>query len=187
VGYGCAVAQGYTVSVLLSTTTSDGGRLTTSAPTNTPTAASSTFAAPTTSTTAASSGSKNGLGGGPIAGIVIGSVAVVALLAFLIFLLFRNRRKHREEIQAPQRRDSFPLEDRNNYKGQWYSGTTAGYYDQSKENSMPGSPPLSETVGSPHTASFSRTPRHSHPPDYMGPTMPEMGPGVDHGWARPGA
>jgi hypothetical protein len=117
---------------------------------------------------------------------VIGSVAVVALVAFLIFLLFRTRCKHREDVQALQQTNSFPLQDRNNYKGQWYSGTTAGYYVQGKENSMPGSPP-SATVGSPHTASFSRTPRNSHPPDYMGPTMPEMGPGVDHGWARPGA
>jgi hypothetical protein len=182
VGYGCAAAQGYTVSVLLSTTTSDGGQLTTSAPVNSPTTASSTSAAPTTSTAAAASGSKTSLGGGPIAGIVIGSVAVIALLAFLIFLLFRTRRKHREEIQALQQRNSFPLHDRDSYKGRPYSGTAAGYYAQNKANSIPSSPPLSGTTGSPHTANS----RHSHPPDYMGPTIPEMGPGVDHRWARSG-
>jgi len=189
VGYGCADAPDYTVSVLLSTTTSDGGPLETTSPPNTTTAASSTFSTPTTSTTAASIGSKKGLGGGPIAGIVIGSVAVVALLAILIFLLFRTRRKHREDVQALQQRNSSPMQDRNNYKGPWYSGTSAGYYAQDRENSMAGSP-RSETVGSPespHTTNFSRTPRNSHPPDYMGPTMPEMGPGVDQGWSRPGA
>lgn len=180
VGFGCYTSQGYTVSVLLSTTTNDGGPLSTFAPTNTPTTASSASTASTTSTIAATSSSRNGLGGGPIAGIVIGSVAVVALLACLAFWILRTRRKDREEKQTLQQRNSFPQQAQSNYNGQWPHETTAGYYGGFKHNSMPGSPPSGGSVGSPHTDSFGQSPRHSHPPDYIGPTMPELGLGNDH-------
>ncbi|KAE9374021.1 hypothetical protein N431DRAFT_437570 [Stipitochalara longipes BDJ] len=177
VGYGCAVARGYTVSVLVSITTSDGGRLTTGAPTTT--AASSTFAAPSTSLAAASGSSKSGLGGGPIAGIVIGSIAVIALVAFLVFLLLRNQRKHREEIKALREENPYPLQDRNSRVSQPYSAT-GGYYFQNKETNLPGSPPLSDTPDSPYGSNFARTPRDIQQPHYIGPPIPEMATGDDH-------
>jgi hypothetical protein len=187
VGYGCAVATGYTVSILLSTTTSDGGRLTTASPASSTAVASSTSATLSTSSAVASSGSKSGLGGGPIAGIVIGSIAVIALLALLAFLLFRMRRKHREEVQALKQQQN--LQNRISYASQPYPGTTDGYHFQNKEGFVPSSPPLSEVPGpaSPYGPNFTRAPRDSGPPVYMGPTIPEMGTEVDHSRARPGA
>jgi hypothetical protein len=170
VGYGCAVARGYTVSVLLSTTTSDGGQLSVTSITPSATTSSPkvppTSTLPSASTTAVSTGSKSGLGSGTIAGIVIGSIAVVALIAFLIFLVLRTRRKHREEIQAlQQQQNPYPLQDRSSYRSTPYSGTTAGYYNQNKEGFIPGSPPLTEPL---------TPPRNSHPLDYAGPTIPEL-------------
>jgi hypothetical protein len=115
------------------------------------------------------------LGGGPIAGIVIGSIAGIALVAFL---LLQIRRKHRQEIQAlRQQQHPFPLQDRGSYASQPYSPGSA-YYDQNKEGFIPVSPPMSDTMGSPHASGFNR------PPNYMGPTIAEMATD-EHTRARP--
>jgi hypothetical protein len=97
---------------------------------------------------------------------VIGSIAVVALIAFLIFLVLRTLRKHREEIQTlQQQKNPYPLQDRSSFRSQPFSGTTAGYYNQNKDGSILGSPPLSDPIF---------LPRDSHPLDYAGPTIPEL-------------
>jgi hypothetical protein len=165
VGYDGAVARGYTVSVLLSTTTSDGGQLTlaSSSSSSSTTNPSPTFAVLATTTTAASTASKSKLGGGPIAGIVIGSVAAVASMAFLVFWILRTCRKHREEIQniLQQQQNPYQLQDRSGYRTPQYPGTIGGYSVQDKDGLIPDSPPLSETVASPYGSNYSRTPRNS--------------------------
>jgi type II secretory pathway pseudopilin PulG len=113
---------------------------------------------------------------------------VIALVAFLVFLLLRNQRKHRQEMQALQQQalqqqalqqqaNPYPLQERRSYVSQPHSGITAGYSVQNKEGVLSGSPPVSDTLGSPYESNFSRTPRDSHAPGYMGPTIPEMGAG----------
>jgi hypothetical protein len=187
VGYGCAVARGYTVSVLLSTTTSDGGQLTLASSTS---SSSTINPSPTSSgvstATVASTTSKSRLGGGPIAGIIIGSVAAVASIAFLIFWILRTRRKHREEIQTilQQQQNPYQLQDRSGWRTPQYPSTIGGYPAHDKEGLIPGSPPLSETVASPYGSNYSRTPRNSQPVDYTGPTMPEMQGELEYGRAR---
>jgi hypothetical protein len=107
---------------------------------------------------------------------------VIALVALLVFLLLRNQRKHRQEMQALQQQaNPYPLQGRRSYLSQTHSGTTAGYSVENEEGVLPGSPPVSDMPGSPYESNFSRTPRDSYAPGYMGPTIPEMGTEPDHG------
>jgi hypothetical protein len=107
------------------------------------------------------------LGGGPIAGIVIGSIAGIALVAFLLLRIHHKHRKEIQLLQLQQLQNPSPLQNRGSYASQPYSPGSP-YYDPNKDGFTPGSPPMSETTGSPHVSGYNRS------PNYMGPTIAEM-------------
>ncbi|KAH6714883.1 hypothetical protein BKA61DRAFT_603355 [Leptodontidium sp. MPI-SDFR-AT-0119] len=176
-GYGCAVATGYKVSVLLSVTTSDGGSL--SLPTPSSTTSSPASSSTTTSTTSpVSPSTNNGLGGGAIAGIVIGAIAAIALIGILVFLILRRHRKQPREMgntaqqmQGTQQ-DQYAMQD---YRGEPYTDMpvvpSPGYKVESPQRSPP--PGNMPSPPSPYWSENSRTPRNSQQ-IYSGPLMPEM-------------
>ncbi|PVH71120.1 hypothetical protein DL98DRAFT_540317 [Cadophora sp. DSE1049] len=183
-GYGCAVATGYEVSVLLSVTTSDGGSLSVSTPSSSnPSTSSPASSSTTTSATSpASPSTNNGLSGGAIAGIVIGAIAAIALIGILAFLILRRHRKPPQEmgntaqpIMQGTQQDLYPMQDRGGYRGEPYTDVPAvvspGYKVDSPQRTPP--PANMPSPSSPYWSEFSRTPRNSQQ-IYSGPLMPEM-------------
>lgn len=95
VGYGCAEYPGYTSTVLLSPVTTTLGTITGIYSSSNSTSQIPPAASSTGSTTATPSPSVlHGLSSGGIAGVVIGSVAVVVAICLLIFLVWSHKRKN---------------------------------------------------------------------------------------------
>ncbi|RDW57501.1 hypothetical protein BP6252_13761 [Coleophoma cylindrospora] len=196
VGYGCALATGYTKSVLLTYTTGPGSLLT-SSPSSTSSSSSTSSTvliasppavSPTASTSLPTSPApKQGLSGGAIAGIVIGSVTAVALVVILVWWLMRSQKQKRQEGHSPQPLQNMQtqrqLQHNSTLSGSTevygplykYGGPTHGsppqnstHFDGSDQASLPGRM-------SPYGSDFSGAgPRTSQHLGYYGPTMPEM-------------
>jgi hypothetical protein len=95
VGYGCAEYPGYTSTVLLSPVTTALGTMTGINSSSNSTSQIPPTASSTGSTTATPSPSvSHGLSSGGIAGVAIGSIAVVVAICLLIFLVWSHKRKN---------------------------------------------------------------------------------------------
>src|SRR5271155_3615986 len=95
VGYGCAEYPGYTSTVLLSPVTTALGTITGINSSSNSTSQIPPTASSTSSTTATPSSSvSHGLSSGGIAGVAIGSIAVVVAICLLIFLVWSHKRKN---------------------------------------------------------------------------------------------
>ncbi|KEF63133.1 uncharacterized protein A1O9_01109 [Exophiala aquamarina CBS 119918] len=127
VGYGCAQDRGFTTTVLL-TTKQTLGQITTSS--STPTTSPISTSTPSPTPEPASSGSS--LGGGAIAGIVIGAVAVLAFIVFGIWFM-RRRKSKKTAATTPSythvaREETSPeMQDRHTVASTAFSDSTTAY------------------------------------------------------------
>ncbi|RDW82985.1 hypothetical protein BP5796_04476 [Coleophoma crateriformis] len=202
VGYGCALATGYTKSVLLTYTTGPGSFSPSSISSSSSTSTSVLNSSPTASTTTSPS-PKKGISGGAIAGIIIGSVATVALMGTLVWWLMRSRKEKTRGDHSPQ-----PLQNVRQSQHQVQrqlahtsnlSGSTEAYSPGYKYGALAqASPPPDSTIfagsgevslparTSPYGSDFSGAgPRNSQHLGYRGPTMPEMSGDTNQEQLRP--
>lgn len=162
VGYGCAAASGFTAAVALSITGSDGGSLSIPLPTSSLSLSSSTTIVLPTPTPVPPQDKNNGLSGGAIAGIVIGSIAGLLAIGALVFWIITMRRKHRE-----QRREDYRL------SGSTQRSSTPGVGGWFKPVETERSPTLNQVSPGPE---FGHAARETYPIGYSGtPQIAEMG------------